>query len=83
MDASNLPAIYGLVTATCTYEGENTVLLLQTARYLMKAWRQAVDGEPLPPTVEYLVILSRGVIQRPWKNTLSCIVQAHQAVAAG
>jgi len=32
---------------------------------------------------EYLVILSRGVKQRPWKNTLSCIVQAHQAVAAG
>lgn len=83
MDASNLPAIYGLVTATCTYEGENTVLLLQTARYLMKAWRQAVGGEPLPPTVGYLAILSRRAKQRPWKNTLSCIVQAHQAVAAG
>ncbi|XP_018305714.1 probable peroxisomal acyl-coenzyme A oxidase 1 isoform X1 [Mycetomoellerius zeteki] len=83
MDASNLPATYGLVTATCTYEGENTVLLLQTARYLVKAWRQAIGGESLPPTVGYLAVLSRGVKQRPWKNTLSCIVQAHQAVAAG
>ncbi|KOB65548.1 putative peroxisomal acyl-coenzyme A oxidase 1-like protein, partial [Operophtera brumata] len=32
MLASNLPLTYGLVTAACTYEGENTVLLLQTAR---------------------------------------------------
>ncbi|KAG5309180.1 ACOX1 oxidase, partial [Pseudoatta argentina] len=61
MDASNLPATYGLVTATCTYEGENTVMLLQTARYLVKAWRQAIGGEPLPPTVGYLAVLSRGI----------------------
>lgn len=32
MLSSNLPQIYGLVTAACTYEGENTVLMLQTAR---------------------------------------------------
>lgn len=32
MKSSNLPSTYGLVTAACTYEGENTVLLLQTAR---------------------------------------------------
>lgn len=83
MDASNLPATYGLVTAACTYEGENTVLLLQTARYLVKAWRQAVSGDSLPPTVKYLEYLSRRIKQRPWKNTLTCIVRAHQAVAAG
>lgn len=84
MDASNLPTTYGLVTATCTYEGENTVLLLQTARYLVKAWKQAVSGhDPLPPTVEYLGVLARGSKQLPWKNTLKCIVRSHQAVAAG
>ncbi|KAG7200556.1 hypothetical protein KM043_001117 [Ampulex compressa] len=83
MDASNLPATYGLVTATCTYEGENTVLLLQTARYLIKAWRQAASGQSLPPTVDYLAVLARGRKQRPWKNTLTSIVEAHQAVAAG
>jgi len=32
MNCSNLPNIYSLSTATETYEGENTVLLLQTAR---------------------------------------------------
>lgn len=83
MDSSNLPATYGLVTASCTYEGENTVLLLQTARYLMKVWRQAVRGNPLPPTVEYLSNLARGTEQEPWDDSLMCIVKAHQAVAAG
>lgn len=83
MDASNLPTTYGLVTAVCTYEGENTVLLLQTARYLVKAWKQAISGDTLPPTVKYLELLSRRVKQRPWKNTLTCIVRAHQSVAAG
>lgn len=32
MTSSNFPATYGMVTAAETYEGENTVLLLQTAR---------------------------------------------------
>ena len=29
MASSNLPRLWGLVTAACTYEGENTVLQLQ------------------------------------------------------
>lgn len=33
MTSSNLHNTYSLTTAACTYEGENTVLLLQTARY--------------------------------------------------
>lgn len=32
MNSSNLPHIYVQITAAETYEGENTVLLLQTAR---------------------------------------------------
>lgn len=83
MDASNFPAIYGLVTAVCTYEGENTVLLLQTARYLLKAWKQAVSGQQLPETVRYLTVLAKGMKQPPWQNTVDCIIMAHQAVAAG
>ena len=30
--ASGIPKIYATCTPACTYEGENTVLLLQTAR---------------------------------------------------
>jgi len=33
MNSSNLPITYTMITAAETYEGENTVLLLQTARY--------------------------------------------------
>ena len=30
---TSLPCIFGMVTAACTYEGENTVLMLQIARW--------------------------------------------------
>ena len=33
MASSNLPRLWGLVTASCTYEGENTVLQLQVRYY--------------------------------------------------
>lgn len=82
MDASNLPATYGLVTAICTYEGENTVLLLQTARYLVKVWKQAVNGQKLPVTVQYLSNATKN-IQRPWSNNLDYIAEAYHTVAAG
>lgn len=32
MTSSSFPNVYGTSTAAVTYEGENTVLLLQTAR---------------------------------------------------
>lgn len=33
---SGLPRLYSNTVASCTYEGENTVLYLQTARYMLK-----------------------------------------------
>lgn len=54
MTCSNLPSTYGLVTAMCTYEGENTVLHLQTARYLIKTYQNFIEGKKIPPTMEYL-----------------------------
>ena len=54
MQSSGLPGTYAFVTAACTYEGENTVLLLQTARYLVKAWDRALAGDKMVPTVAYL-----------------------------
>eukprot|EP00095_Tigriopus_kingsejongensis_P009257 maker-scaffold922_size80897-snap-gene-0.22 protein:Tk09257 transcript:maker-scaffold922_size80897-snap-gene-0.22-mRNA-1 annotation:"probable peroxisomal acyl-coenzyme a oxidase 1" len=53
MCSSNLPRLWGLVTASCTYEGENTVLHLQVARFLIKCLDQD-PAKDLPPSVAYL-----------------------------
>ncbi|CAG4983887.1 unnamed protein product [Colias eurytheme] len=80
MHSSNLPLTYGLVTAACTYEGENTVLLLQTARFLVKTW-QGVDSVKLTPTVEYLkTTRARGFYEK-WENSVECIIKGFQIVA--
>ncbi|XP_074543344.1 peroxisomal acyl-coenzyme A oxidase 1 isoform X1 [Halichoeres trimaculatus] len=52
--SSALPDIYVQFTPTCTYEGENTVMMLQTARYLVKSYRQAKAGQQLSGIVSYL-----------------------------
>lgn len=57
---SGLPSLLTRVTASCTYEGENTVLYLQTARFLIKSYlnTQKCPGStpkgPLPQSVAYL-----------------------------
>ncbi|KAJ1371674.1 hypothetical protein KIN20_033660 [Parelaphostrongylus tenuis] len=53
--ASALPDIYTFAVAGCTYEGENIVLLLQVARFLMKAAKKVRVGSTRLVTVcEYL-----------------------------
>uniref|UniRef100_A0A3B4ADM2 Acyl-coenzyme A oxidase n=1 Tax=Periophthalmus magnuspinnatus TaxID=409849 RepID=A0A3B4ADM2_9GOBI len=51
--SSALPDLYAEFTPTCTYEGENTVMMLQTA-YLVKSYRQAKAGEQLRGIMSYL-----------------------------
>ncbi|KAJ0182750.1 hypothetical protein K1T71_002119 [Dendrolimus kikuchii] len=82
MTSSNLPIIKNVVTATITYEGEFTVLMLQTARYLMKAWIQALDGKAMTPTVSYLVNFTKYSNEK-WQNTPAGIIRGFQAAAAG
>lgn len=74
--ASNFPTYYSLATAAATYEGENTILHLQTARFLMKSWSMMQRGEKLPPSVVYLEAASKEFPK--WKGTLECIVRALQ-----
>nr|XP_053627761.1 probable peroxisomal acyl-coenzyme A oxidase 1 [Cherax quadricarinatus] len=54
LSSSNLPRIYTTTTAAITYEGENTVMWLQVARYLIKSYREARQGQRLQHSVSYL-----------------------------
>lgn len=82
--ASGFSDIYKSMTAAQTYEGENTVLLLQTARFLMKSWGQALKGEKLTPTVAYMKnYVTRGNKRELWDGTPEGIFRALQSAAAG
>jgi len=71
---SGLPQIYVQAVAACTYEGENYVMYLQCARYLMKCVDMINKGSPLPPTVSYLsrefplCLIDQGVQLEPLLN---------------
>ncbi|GBP29030.1 Probable peroxisomal acyl-coenzyme A oxidase 1 [Eumeta japonica] len=79
MHSSNLPFTYGLATAACTYEGENTVLMLQTARSLVKAWQQHMRGEPVAETLSYFS--KRKAPLERWDKSADKIINAFQIVA--
>ncbi|XP_055971404.1 peroxisomal acyl-coenzyme A oxidase 1 isoform X2 [Sorex fumeus] len=51
---SGLPNLYVNFTPTCTFEGENTVMMLQTARYLIKSYEQVRAGKLVYGMVSYL-----------------------------
>ncbi|XP_028031565.1 probable peroxisomal acyl-coenzyme A oxidase 1 isoform X3 [Bombyx mandarina] len=82
MLSSNLPLLYSFVTATRTYEGDYTVLLLQTARFLIKAWEQAESGNPVTPTVSYMEEAVVGNKYK-WNGSAEGIIKAAYYVAAG
>eukprot|EP00731_Ephydatia_muelleri_P016497 Em0009g921a len=52
--ASGIPYLYVNHVAAMTYEGENTVMYLQTARYLNKIYLQKQPSASLPANVVYL-----------------------------
>ncbi|XP_056599771.1 peroxisomal acyl-coenzyme A oxidase 1 isoform X1 [Triplophysa dalaica] len=87
---SSLPDIYVTFTPTCTYEGENTVMMLQTARYLVKSYKQARAGQQLNGIMSYLnepqhTIQAQSVSSRPFMvniNDLASLVEAYKLRAA-
>lgn len=52
--ASGLPELYAAYVPACTYEGDNIILLLQVARFLMKALSQLGSGAKPSGTAAYL-----------------------------
>jgi acyl-CoA oxidase len=82
LNSSGLNNIFVHATAAQTYEGENTILLLQTARYLMKAWKQALNGEKLPPTVAYLTKYTKISGKQKFDGSVEGILRMMEATAA-
>lgn len=84
LNSSGFHDIYGNVVAAQHYEGENTILLLQTARYLIKAWSQVLQGTKLMPSVEYLSNHSgkTGQVEK-WEGSPNGILRSFQAATAG
>ncbi|XP_053309460.1 peroxisomal acyl-coenzyme A oxidase 1 isoform X1 [Spea bombifrons] len=88
---SGIPDIYVTFTPACTYEGENTVMMLQTARFLVKSYTAAVSGERLSGMVSYLNNVSSQRLQpQPLSgrsvvtdiNDLDSLVEAYKQRAA-
>lgn len=52
--SSGLPELFAVYVPACTYEGDNTVLLLQVARFLMKTVSQLGSGKKPVGTVSYM-----------------------------
>ena len=51
---SGIPGILQEFSPMATYEGENTVLLLQTARYLVKQLNRIAKNKPISPFMDYI-----------------------------
>lgn len=84
LNSAGFNDIYGHVAAAQHYEGENTVLLLQTARYLTKVWSQALQKQKLVPSAEYLSnYVSNGGRPEKWEGSPIGILKAFQAATAG
>ncbi|XP_058021927.1 peroxisomal acyl-coenzyme A oxidase 1 isoform X1 [Ahaetulla prasina] len=88
---SGLPDIYVNFTPSCTYEGENTVMMLQTARFLVKTYTQVSSGQLVSGIMSYLNDLSGQHIQpqhvaaRPTTlhvNNPSSLVEAYKLRAS-
>ncbi|XP_037083032.1 probable peroxisomal acyl-coenzyme A oxidase 1 isoform X2 [Pollicipes pollicipes] len=80
MESSRFPALYAYATAGVTYEGENTVLLLQTARYLVKQ----VGGGAAPTPGSSVAYLSRPADDTPFSvGSVAAYVAAFSRVARG
>ncbi|KAK1304782.1 Peroxisomal acyl-coenzyme A oxidase 1 [Acorus calamus] len=51
--SSGLPELFAVYVPTCTYEGDNNVMLLQVARFLMKTVSSLASGKPPVGTASY------------------------------
>ncbi|XP_074304778.1 peroxisomal acyl-coenzyme A oxidase 1-like [Silene latifolia] len=83
--SSGLPELFAVYVPACTYEGDNVVLLLQVARFLMKTVSQLGSGKQLGGTIAYMaraehLLQSRCSVQEAedWSNP-DVVIEAFEA----
>ncbi|CAL5197964.1 unnamed protein product [Lathyrus oleraceus] len=86
--SSGLPELFAVYVPTCTYEGDNIVLLLQVARHLMKTIARLGSGKKPVGTVAYMgrveeLMESQSDVQKAedWLNP-NAVLGAFEARAA-
>uniref|UniRef100_A0A2P2JJU2 Acyl-coenzyme A oxidase n=1 Tax=Rhizophora mucronata TaxID=61149 RepID=A0A2P2JJU2_RHIMU len=86
--SSGLPELFAVYVPSCTYEGDNVVLLLQVARFLVKTVSQLPSGKKPVGTTAYLgrvehLLQCRCNVQKAedWLNH-NVILEAFEARAA-
>ncbi|XP_053963764.1 probable peroxisomal acyl-coenzyme A oxidase 1 [Anastrepha ludens] len=82
LSSTNLSTIYGNIVAAYTYEGENTVLLLQIGRYLVKSWLQLTQGKKMSQLVSYLAEMHGQRQMLQWNDSWEYLVKLLQYTAA-
>ncbi|KAG5667344.1 hypothetical protein PVAND_015327 [Polypedilum vanderplanki] len=84
MNASGFYSLYKFAVTIQHYEGDNTILLLQTARYLMKSFDKATKAEILDDGVKYLkIFIELNEKRQNFENSIFGILRAFQIAAAG
>ena len=66
---SSLPYLIDDMSATVTYEGDNTVMAQQSARFLQKLYKRAKKGKNLPSLYNYISDIDKN-------STLKCTATA-------
>ncbi|XP_062581681.1 peroxisomal acyl-coenzyme A oxidase 1-like [Saccostrea cucullata] len=80
--ASGLPKLYTMATPGCTYEGENNVMMLQLARFLIKVYPDVKRGAPVSQFLRcYTVDVSTKSCMTE-EVALGCLVKAYEHRAA-
>ncbi|KAF9926053.1 fatty-acyl coenzyme A oxidase [Mortierella alpina] len=85
---TGLASTYNDFAVHCTWEGDNTILTLQSGRYLVSCYREALAGKKQPEGVDYLnhldSLLNQGCAAKTNEDILdfNVIQQAWGVVAA-